>query len=135
MKRRQFTISVASLAGLSTLFGPSAFAALELAPKNRIAIPLMARSRFEARLGQQFTLRHSVVETRLRLKDVKSAVRGHDREQFHVLFDAPEGQVLPEGIYFLEAGDKTELSLHLLPGDTIAGRQKMTANINLQTAA
>ena len=98
MKRRQFTISVATLAGLSTLFGPSAFAALDLLPKNRNADLSMARECFEARLGQQFTVRGGVVETKLRLNDVKSAIRGHDREQFHVLFEAPEGQLMPEGL-------------------------------------
>ena len=106
MKRRQFTISIASLAGLSTLVGPSAFAALDPRSENGISDPLMARSRFEGRLGQKFTLRDGVVESTLLLNDVKSAVRGHDQEQFHVLFEAPEGQVLHEGIYFLQAPAK-----------------------------
>ncbi len=135
MKRRQFTISVATLAGMSTLLGPSAFAALELAPENRIADPQMARSSFETRLGQQFTVRGGVVDTKLRLNDVKSAIRGHDREQFHVQFEAPEGQLMPEGLYLLEAGDKSEIRLHLLPGEPISGRQQMIASINLQTSA
>jgi len=135
MKRRQFTISVATLAGLSTLFGPSAFAALDLAPKNRAADLSMARECFEARMGQQFTARGGVVETKLRLIDVKSAIHGHDQEQFHVLFDAPEDQLMPEGLYLLEAGDKSEIMLHLLTGEPISGRQRMTASINLQTSA
>lgn len=134
MKRRQFTISVATLAGLPTLFGPSAFAALDSMFQCGITSPLMARERFESRLGQQFTIRGSVVESKLRLKDVKSSIRGHEREQFHVLFDVPESQVLPEGLYDLEAGDKSEFWLHLLPGEPIAGRQQMVACINLQTA-
>jgi len=130
MKRRQFTTSVASLATLSALFGQAAFAALKLAPE-----PLMARARFESLLGQQFTIRGNAVDTRLRLTNVKSAIRGHDEEQFNVLFNASEGQVLPEGIYVLEAMGETEIELHLLPGGTIAGRQQMIASINLQTAA
>ena len=135
MKRRQFTISFATLAGLSTLFGPSAFAALDLAPKNRIANLSMTRECFEARLGQQFAIRGGVVEARLRLIDVKSAIRGRDREQFNVLFEAPEGQLMPEGLYFLEAADKSEIRLHLFAGEPDSGRQQMTATINLQTSA
>ena len=129
MKRRQFTTSVATIAALSALFGQAAFAALELAPEQ-----LMARDRFESLLGQQFTIWGYAAETRLRITHVKSAIRGHDDEQFNVLFDAPEGQVLPEGIYILEAKGKPEFGLHLLPGGTIAGRQQMIASINLQTA-
>ena len=136
MKRRQFTNSVAAIAGLSALFGPKAFAALNQAPETgRSAVPLMARDRFEAMLGQQFTTRGSADDTKLRLNDVISAVAGHEQEQFHVLFEAPAGQVLPEGIYFLEANGKTEFGLHLLPGEPIAGRQQMVATINLQAAA
>ena len=135
MKRRQFTTSVAAIAGLSALFGPKAFAAHDQARETGSAVPLMARDRFEAMLGQQFTTRGSADDTKLRLHDVISAVRGHEQEQFHVLFEASAGQALPEGIYFLEANGKTELGLHLLPGEVIAGRQQMTATINLQSAA
>jgi hypothetical protein len=136
MKRRQFTTSVAAIAGLSAFFGTAAFtAALDLEPETGTADPLMARDRFEARLGQQFTARGSAVDTELRLNDVISAVRGHEQEQFHVLFEAPAGQELPEGIYFLEANGKTEFGLHLLPGEAIAGRQQMIATVNLQSAA
>ena len=130
MKRRQFTTSVATIAALSALFGQAAFAALKPAPEQ-----LMARDRFESLLGQQFTIWGKAADTRLRLTSVKSAIRGHDEEQFNVLFDAPESQVLPEGIYILEASGKPEFGLHLLPGRTIAGRQQMIASINLQTAA
>lgn len=135
MKRRQFTTSVAALAGLSTLLGPAAFAALDLVAETAASDQPMARERFEARLGQQFTTRGGAVETKLRLNGVQSAVRGHEQEQFHVLFDAPADQELPEGIYFLEANGKTEFGLHLMPGETINGRQRMTATINLQSAA
>ena len=135
MKRRQFTTSFAAIAGLSALCGPAAFAALDLAPETGVADHLMARNRFEAPLGQQFNTRGSLVDTKLRLNEVKSAVRGHEQEQFNVLFDAPAGQMLPEGIYFLESNGKTEFGLHLSPGETIAGRQQMIAAINLQTAA
>ena len=134
MKRRQFTTSVATLAGLSALFGQAAFAALELAAGTGVPGQLNARDRFETRLGQRFTTRGSA-DTKLRLNEVKSAVRGHEREQFNVLFDAPAGQALPEGIYFLETHGKTEFGLHLQPGEILAGRQKMIATINLQTAA
>jgi hypothetical protein len=130
MKRRQFTTWVTSLAALSALFGQAAFAALKLAPEQ-----MMARGRFESLLGQQFMIRDSVVDIRLRLTHVKSAIRGHDEEQFNVMFDAPEGPVLPEGVYVLEAGGKTEFGLHLLPGGTMSGRQQMIASVNLQTAA
>jgi hypothetical protein len=130
MKRRQFTTSVATIAALSALFGQAAFAALKLAPEQ-----LMARDRFESLLGQQFTIWGNAADTRLRLTSVKSAIRGHDEEQFNVMFDAPEGPVLPEGIYVLEAGGKTEFGLHLLPGGTMSGRQQMIASVNLQTAA
>ena len=51
------------------------------------------------------------------------------------MFDAPAGQELPERIYFLEINGKIEFGLHLIPGETIAGRQQMIASINLQTAA
>ena len=135
MKRRQFTTSVAAIAGLSAFFGTAAFAVLDPGPEFGSADQMMARDRFEARLGQQFTIRGTAADTKLRLKDVKSAVRGHEQEQFHVLFDAPAGQVLPEGTYFLKTNGKTEFVLHLLPGETIAGRQQMIATINLQSAA
>jgi hypothetical protein len=135
MNRRQFTTSVAAIAGLSALCGPAAFAAFDLAPESGSADHLMARNHFEARLGRQFNTRGSLVETELCLNEVKSAIRGHEQEQFLVLFDAPAGQVLPEGIYFLETNGKTEFGLHLSPGETIAGRQQMIAAINLQTAA
>lgn len=135
MKRRQFTTSVAAIAGLSALFGPTAFAALDQAPETGIADPMMGRARFEARLGRQFTTRGSAVDTKLRLSAVKSFIRGHEQEQFHVLFEAPAGQVLSEGIYFLEGNGETGFDLHLLPGKTIAGHQQMIAVINLQTAA
>ena len=134
MKRRQFTTSVAAITGLSALFGPTAFAALDQSPETGIADPMMARARFEARLGRQFTTRGSAVDTKLRLDAVKSFIRGHEQEQFHVLFEAPAGQVLSEGIYFLEGNGETGFDLHLLPGKTIAGRQQMVAVINLQTA-
>ena len=135
MKRRQFTTAVASLATLSALYGQTAFAALDLAPKTGAADQLMSRDRFEALVGQQFTIRDNAVDTTLRLYQVKSAIRGHDKEQFNVLFDAAEGQVLPEGIYFLGLKGKAEFELHLLPGETIAGRQQMIAAINLQAEA
>ena len=135
MKRRQFTTSVAAMAGLSALFGPTAFAAPAQAPETGIADPMMARARFEARLSRQFTTRGIAVETKLRLNAVKSFIRGHEQEQFHVLFEAPAGQVLSEGIYFLEGNGETGFDLHLLPGKTIAGRQQMIAVINLQTTA
>jgi hypothetical protein len=135
MKRRQFTTSVAAVAGLSSLFGPTAFAALDLAAGTGIAGPQTARERFEARVGEQFTTQGSRAETKLRLIDVKSAVHGHVQQQFHLLFDAPADQALPERIYFLETNDHTEFALHLLPGEIVAGRQQMTATINLQTAA
>jgi hypothetical protein len=134
MKRRQFTTSVAVFTGMSALFGRAAFAALELAPETGIAEPLMARGRFEARLGWRFAARGSGAETQLRLNTVKSSICGHEQEQFHVLFEAPAGQVLSEGIYFLEGNGETGFDLHLLPGETIAGRQQMVAVINLQTA-
>lgn len=135
MKRRQFTFSVVTFAGLPTLFGPSVFAALASEPQSEVASPLMARERFEDRLGQKFKIRGGVVESKLRLKDVKSAVRGHEREQFRVVFEVPDGEVLSEGLYDLEAGDKSEFWLHLIPGEPVAGRQRMIACINLQTAA
>ena len=135
MKRRQFTFSVATLAGLPTLFGPLASATLGSVPQTGIASPLMFREHFESRLGQQFIIRGDVIESKLRLKDVKSAIRGHEREQFRVLFEVSEGQMLTEGLYDLEAGDKNKFWLHLLPGEPIAGRQQMIACINLQTAA
>ena len=134
MKRRQFTTSVAAIAGLSALFGPTAFAALDQAPETGIADTMMARDRFEARLGRQYTTRGSAVDTKLRLNAVKSFIRGHEQEQFHVQFEAPAGQVLSEGIYFLEGNGETGFDLHLLPGEAIAGRQQMIAVINLQTA-
>lgn len=135
MKRRQFTTSVVAIAGLSVLFVPTAFAAMDQSPETGIAYSTMARARFEARLGRQFTTRGSAVDTKLRLNAVKSFIRGHEKEQFHVLFEAPAGQVLSEGIYFLEGNGETGFDLHLLPGKTIAGRQQMIAVINLQTAA
>ena len=135
MKRRQFTFSVATLAGLPTLLGPLASAALDSVPQSKIANPLMFRKHFESRLGQQFIIRGDVIESKLHLKDVKSAIRGHEREQFRVQFEVSESQTLPEGLYYLETGDKSEFWLHLLPGEPIAGRQQMIACINLQTAA
>jgi hypothetical protein len=134
MKRRQFTSSVATLAGLSALFGQSAFAALDLASKTGVSGQLNSRGRFEARLGRQFTSRGSA-DTKLRLDTIVDAFRGHEQEQFYVLFDTPTGQSLPEGIYFLETNGKIEFGLHLQPGETIDGRQKMIATVNLQTAA
>jgi hypothetical protein len=135
MKRREFTTSVASVTGLSALLGPMAFASVDRLGKLTTAVSPMARSRFEARLGQTFTTRCDIVDSNLRLIDVKSAVRGRGQEQFNVWFEAPAGEKLPEGIYFLETGGKTEYGLHLMPGRTIAGRQRMIAVINLQTAA
>jgi hypothetical protein len=135
MKRRHFTTSIASLAGLSALFGKSAFATLKLTPRNGINDQSMARQRFEACLGQQFTTRCDLFSTRLHLHSVKSSVHGHEQEQFHVLFAAPAGQELPEGNYLLQGRGKTEFWLHLLPGETIAGRQQVIATFNLQTAA
>jgi hypothetical protein len=135
MKRRQFTASLATLAGLSTLFGRAAFAAFGLASETGAGNQLMARDRFEALLGRQFMAHGNGVDSKLLLSEVKSAVRGRDQQQFHVLFDAPAGRELSEGHYFLKTGADTVFGLHLLPGDTVAGRQKMIATINLQTAA
>ena len=134
MKRRQFAISTASLAGLSILFGPSAFAALGRASDCKFSDPLMARGHFESLKGQRFTARFGETETKLRLNTVTSAVRGYEKEQFHVLFDALPGQALPEGIYYLKANQAATLGLHLLPGELVAGQQKMVASFNLMTA-
>lgn len=134
MKRRQFTASVATLAGLSTVFGQAAIAMIDQVPGTGNAEEMMARDRFETRLGQHFTIWGSN-GTSLRLSDVKSAVPGHEKEQFHVRFDAPAGRVLPEGLYLLETNSKIEYFLHLMPGESIAGRQQMIATINLQKAA
>jgi len=133
MKRRQFTTSVAALAGLSATSGATAAAVRQIAGKGS-DIELMARQRFEQRLGQQFTVRGKI-DTQLHLSAVETAVKGRGKEQFHVQFNAPHGQTLPEGIYFLQRGGKTEFGLHLIPGDTVAGRQRLIATINLQHAS
>lgn len=135
MKRRQFTTSIATVAGLSTLLGQAAYAAFGFAPNSGIADSLMARGRFEASLGQRFIGRGIIGEAELRLKEVTSNIRGREQEQFHVLFDGPADQALPEGIYTLDNNGNKEFELHLLPGDTSGGCQRMVATINLQTAA
>ena len=135
MKRREFTTSVATVTGLSALLGPTAFASIDQPGKSAATASRMARSRFEARLGQTFTSRGELVDSKLRLVDVKSAIRGHGQEQFHVWFEAPAGEELPEGIYSLESNGKSEFGLHLMPGRITASRQRMIAVINLQTAA
>ena len=135
MKRRHFTFSVATIAGLPALFGPLASAALDSVPQSGFASPLMFREHFETRLGQQFIIRGDDIESKLRLKDVKTAIRGHEQEQFRVLFEVSENQVLSEGLYDLQGADKRKFWLHLLPGEPISGRQQMIACFNLQTAA
>jgi hypothetical protein len=134
MKRRQFTTTVAALACLSANSGLAALVAFRGPNEHGPDGSLMARQRFESRLGQRFTTTGSA-ETRLRLNAVDSAIRGHEQEQFHVLFNAPVGQSLPEGNYFLEANGKPEFVLHLIPGDLIDGRQQMVATVNLQQSA
>jgi len=134
MKRRQFTTSVAALAGLSATAGQAAYTVMHGRPGSDPALSLMARQRFEDRLGQRFTTTGSA-NTRLRLDAVYSAVKGHGQDQFHVRFSASGDQSLPEGIYLLQANGKTEFGLHLLPGEAIDGRQQMTATVNLQASA
>ena len=134
MKRRQFTTSIAALACLSASPGLPALIALSGSNKHGPGRSPVSRQRFEARLGQRFTATGGA-ETRLRLSAVNSAIMEHEQEQFHVLFNAPVGQTLPEGIYSLETNGKPEFSLHLIPGDLIDGRQQMLATVNLQQSA
>ena len=135
MKRRQLITSVAALAGSSTIFGRAALAALDKAHEARIDNQVMARDRFEARLGRHFAARGGGIDASLRLCEVGSTVAGREQEQFNVVFDGPVNLIMPERIYLLENNGHAEYTLHLLPGEVVSGRQKMIAVINLQTAA
>lgn len=131
MKRRQFTTSIALLAAWFTTPGTAALAAMR-EPSGQVSG--LTRECFERRIGHRFTV-HGPADSTLRLAGIDSAVPGCGREQFHVVFNSPEGDVLPEGVYALETGGKTEFCLHLQPGEPGRGLQRMVATINLQRSA
>jgi hypothetical protein len=69
------------------------------------------------------------------LTDVMDASPHAPEAQFHVIFEASPRTRLEEGIHRLENGGSGPLDLFLSQSELSGNRQRLTATINLQTAA
>lgn len=133
MKRRQFTHTLALLAGG---FAASAYAGIA-APykllKTGAASRGLSRKQFDGQIGGTFHLTDEAGE--LRLRGIEDAGCSGPCEQFHLVFELGPGSRLEEGIHRLDCPDGSRMNLYLIPSDRGTETQQLVSIFNLLPAA
>lgn len=131
MQRRQFTQTIALLAGGVALSSYAGIPAVHKFIKIAASPKYLSREFFEAQIGKEFGVSQHSTRT-VRLKGLENATRFGAREQFHAIFEVSEGIHLAEGNYVLESNNSPPMSLFLTGVDQSTTRQQLIATINQQ---
>ena len=133
MKRRQFTQTLALLAGG---IAASAYAGI---PVSHKLLPFCAtqesfsRDLFTAKIGSTFQLRDKAQS--LVLKGVENLACDGHCEQFSLVFELSSGSRLEEGIHRLEGPDGYRMDLYLFPSERRTAGQQLASFFNLLPVA
>jgi hypothetical protein len=129
MKRRQFTQSLALMAGG---LAASAYAGIPASHRwLQWAAPGadFSRDRFVTQIGGTFRLHHG--RHGLVLKGIEDAVFDCPCEQFSLVFELGPGGRLEEGIHTLDCPDGSRLDLFLIPSGRSGSKQRLVSLFNL----
>lgn len=133
MKRRQFTQTLALLAGG---MAASAYAGI---PASHKLLQMGAtreefsRKMFDTKIGSTFQLQYEGSHTLVLTGIEDVACQGHC-EQFNLVFELGSGERLEEGIYTLECLDGSRMDLFLIPSERDVARPQLVSIFNLLPA-
>ena len=133
MKRRQFTQTLALLAGG---LAASAYAGIPVSHKLlRIGAvrEKFSRDQFDSHIGSAFRLDDA--PNSLVLKGIENANFDCPCEQFNLVFELSSGSQLEEGIHRLESPDGSRMELFLIPSERGTQTQQLVSIFNLLPVA
>lgn len=134
MRRRQFTQTIALLAGGVAISSFAGIPVVQHYLRADVNPKSLSRDFFEAQIGKLFNINQEESRSLL-LSRVENAARSALREQFHAIFEVSPGMPLEDGIYQLERNSIGQFGLFLTQSNTSNSCQQLVATINLQTAA